>query len=148
VVNYVDFDEISAPFCAAPDGRRDNCGPEDFAAQPDRLYRNEGDGTFTDVSIAAGINLSEDRGLGVLIGELTGDNRPEATFQDVASASRAVVQSGNSWAWACRGHLDGDGRPDVVVNALDALAALLRNVSQGNHYLNSEIIDRSDRPAI
>ena len=40
----------SPPFCAAPDGRRDYCGPEDFPAQADRLYRNNGDGTFTDVS--------------------------------------------------------------------------------------------------
>ena len=69
----------SAPFCAAPDGRRDYCGPEDFPAQPDRLYRNNGDGTFTDVSQSAGIDLPEGRGLGVLVAELTGDNRPEST---------------------------------------------------------------------
>ena len=31
------------------------------------------------------------------------------------------------------GDLDGDGRPDVVVSALDAPAAVLRNVSQGDH---------------
>ena len=50
VANYLDYDPKSPPYCAAPDGRRDYCGPEDFPAQPDRLYRNNGDGTFTDVS--------------------------------------------------------------------------------------------------
>src|SRR5579875_3571858 len=49
VATYLNYDVDSAPFCAAPDGRRDYCGPEDFPAQPDRLYRNNGDGTFTDV---------------------------------------------------------------------------------------------------
>ena len=77
VANYLDYEAKSAPFCAAPDGRPDYCGPEGFVAQDDRLYRNNGDGTFTDVSHAAGITLSEGRGLGVLIGELTGDNRPD-----------------------------------------------------------------------
>src|SRR5262249_4571407 len=77
VATYGGFDPRSAPFCAAPDGRRDDCGPEDLPAQPDRLYRNNGDGTFTDVSQAAGIDLPEGRGLGVLIAELTGDNRPD-----------------------------------------------------------------------
>ena len=37
-----------------PDGRRDFCGPEDFEAQPSRLYRNNGDGTFTNMPGHAG----------------------------------------------------------------------------------------------
>ena len=60
VANYLEYDAKSAPYCSAPDGRRDYCGPEDFAAQPDRLYRNNGDGTFTDVS-ARGRNQPERR---------------------------------------------------------------------------------------
>ena len=66
VANYLDYDAKSAPYCAAPDGRRDYCGPEDFAAQPDRLYRNNGDGTFTDVSHGPESTCREGRGLGVL----------------------------------------------------------------------------------
>ncbi len=77
VANYLDFDAESPPYCAAPDGRRDYCGPEDFPAQPDRLYRNNGDGTFTEISRLAGIDQPDGRGLGVLIAELTGDNRPD-----------------------------------------------------------------------
>src|SRR5918995_1411357 len=75
VANYLDYDPASAPFCAAPDGRRDYCAPEDFEAQPDRLYRNDGDGRFTDVSEPAGIALAEGRGLGVLVADLVGDSR-------------------------------------------------------------------------
>ncbi len=49
VAAYLDYDPANAPYCAAPDGRRDFCGPEDFEAQPSRLYRNNGDGTFTNM---------------------------------------------------------------------------------------------------
>src|SRR5260370_26996041 len=75
VATYVDFDAQSPPFCAAPDGRRDYCGPEDFPAQPDQLYRNNGDGTFTDISRSAGITLPEGCGLGVLVADLSGDSQ-------------------------------------------------------------------------
>ena len=34
VANYLDFDAKSPPYCAAPDGRRDYCGPEDFPRSP------------------------------------------------------------------------------------------------------------------
>src|SRR5207248_5050836 len=62
VCGYLAYDPRTAPYCAAPDGRRDYCGPEDFPAEPDRLYRNNGDGTFTDVAREAGIDLPEGRG--------------------------------------------------------------------------------------
>jgi enediyne biosynthesis protein E4 len=99
VASYLDFDPKSPPFCTAPDGRRDYCGPEDFPAQPDRLYRNNGDGTFTDVSRSAGIDQPEGRGLGVLIAELTGDGRPDIF----------VANDGTPcWLFANRGNLRFD----------------------------------------
>jgi enediyne biosynthesis protein E4 len=136
VANYLEYDAKSAPYCSAPDGRRDYCGPEDFLAQPDRLYRNNGDGTFTDVSDLAGIKLKEGRGLGVLIAELTGDNRPDIyvandgtpcwlfanqgnlRFKEIGE-SAGVARDGQGQAMAGMGvgaaNLDGDGRCDLVV---------------------------------
>jgi len=136
VANYVDYDPKSAPYCAAPDGRRDYCGPENFRAQPDRLYRNNGDGTFTDCSQVAGIDLPEGRGLGIVIAELTGDNRPDIYvandgtscwlfanqgqlhFQEigekvgVARDSQGCALAGMGVAV---GDLDGDGLAELVV---------------------------------
>jgi hypothetical protein len=136
VATYLDYDADSAPFCAAPDGRRDYCGPEDFRAQPDHLYRNNGDGTFTDVSKPAGIDLPGGRGLGVLIAELTGDNRPDIyvandsspcwlftnrgnlRFEEIGEDA-GVARDGNgdvlSGMGIAQGDLDGDGLLDLVV---------------------------------
>ncbi len=136
VANYVDYDPATAPFCAAPDGKRDYCGPEDFPAQPDRLYRNNADGTFTDASIEAGIDLPEGRGLGVVIGEMTGDNRPDIYVANDSSAcwlfanrgglrfeevgeETGVARDGNgevlSGMGVAHGDLDGDGLLDLTV---------------------------------
>jgi hypothetical protein len=148
VANYLEYEPDSAPYCAAPDGRRDYCGPEDFVAQRDKLYRNNGNGTFTDVAAAAAIDEPAGRGLGVLIAELTGDNRPDIfvandgtacwlfanqgglKFQDVAPLA-GVAFDGQGRALAGMGvalaDLDGDLRSDLVVtNFLDRSTVAFR----------------------
>lgn len=59
VSNYVAFAEASIPKRGASSnckylGIDVMCGPQGLAGEPDTLYRNNGDGTFTDVTRAAG----------------------------------------------------------------------------------------------
>jgi hypothetical protein len=61
---------------------RDVCTPRTFKPLPHRLFRNNGNGTFTDVSQEAGLKGVEradrsGRGLGVVFVDLNGDGRPE-----------------------------------------------------------------------
>ncbi|WP_435019825.1 CRTAC1 family protein [Tundrisphaera sp. TA3] len=135
VATYLDYDPGAAPFCAAPDGRRDYCGPEEFAAQPDHLYRNDGDGRFTDVARESGIALPGGRGLGVVIADLTGDRRPDIyvandgsacwlfenlgglRFREVGVAAGVAFDArGDALAGmgVAVGDLDGDCRPDLA----------------------------------
>lgn len=72
VSNYVNFNLHNLPtfgsetYCKYR-GMDVQCGPRGLAGSQDALYRNNGDGTFTDVSAQAGVNgPSEYYGLGVV----------------------------------------------------------------------------------
>ncbi len=64
VVNYVLLNLENVPDCSQ-EGIPAYCRPEEFSPAPDRLYRNNGNGTFTNITQDAGITLLG-RGLGVV----------------------------------------------------------------------------------
>ena len=72
VANYVDFtyeNHRTARFSGFPA----YVGPMDYDPTPDTLYRNNGDGTFTDVSIEAGIAAHPGTGMGMVCGDFDAD---------------------------------------------------------------------------
>jgi hypothetical protein len=136
VANYFDFDASKAPFARDPKtGAAEYGMVEGFRGQPDALYRNEGDGTFADVTARAGVAGSA-RGMGCLASDFDGDgrvdllvandaeanalwrNRGDGTFEEVAVAW-GIAFNGEGLAEAnmgiAHGDTDGDGLPDVVI---------------------------------
>ena len=74
VVNYIVFDIDENPWCGLREkGIRAYCEPDNFIAQSDTLYRNNGDGTFTDVTQTAGIYNTTGKGLGVVWADYNND---------------------------------------------------------------------------
>ena len=77
VANYLDFDPDTASSRSLVSLRegflRLYPGPRDFDAQPDALYHNNGDGTFSDTSAEMGINNKLAKGMGVTFGDYDGD---------------------------------------------------------------------------
>ncbi len=115
--------------------------------QPNLLYRNNGDGTFTDVAVAAGV-ADGGRGEGVAWADFDGDgdldlylsnlgqpnrlyrNDGDGTFVDVAvTAGVAHAGNGTGASW---GDYDGDGDPDLYLANWNQPNVLYRNEGNGS----------------
>jgi hypothetical protein len=78
VCNYIFWSLGGDKECYEASGRRTYCGPSSYnAPTPDTLFRNDGDGRFTDVSEQAGIRTRFGNGLGVVAGDYNGDGTPD-----------------------------------------------------------------------
>ena len=150
VVNYLMWEHGLKIDCFNAKGTRDYCSPTNYMApERDVLYSNNGDGTFTDVSIAAGLNTSVGTGLGLLCNDYTGDglidifvandgmadqlwmNNGDWTFTDVA-AIRGCALDDEGKAKAGMGvtseDFDSDGDFDILVcNLFGESDSLYRN---------------------
>ncbi len=73
VGNYVRFSYETNVVCSPPPVERSYCHPDVFPPDPDTLYRNNGDGTFSEVTHEAGITRTEGKALGATIGDVDGD---------------------------------------------------------------------------
>jgi hypothetical protein len=153
VVRYLEYDIQDNPYCGfKKPGYRMYCDPRMFDGKPDLLYRNNGDGTFTDVSKAAGIANPAGKGLGIAIGDIDNDGWPDlyiandgvrnflyhnqrnGTFVDIAYGA-GVGFDGHGRPQAGMGteiaDYDGDGRPDIfVTNFSEELNTLYRNLGE------------------
>jgi len=117
VASYVNFDPATAPRPGQGAYCRYNeipvpCGPLGFAGGTNVLYRNNGDGTFADVSEASGI----------------GRPRGPATMAFVNAGWRP---SGTYGMGAAAADFDDDGWPDIYVASDTAPSLLYRNNHDG-----------------
>jgi hypothetical protein len=76
VCQYVNWSFMNHPTDCQYGAGRDVCPPKTFSALSHRLFRNNGDGTFRDVSKQAGLR-SDGKGLGVLIVDVNNDGKPD-----------------------------------------------------------------------
>jgi hypothetical protein len=150
VCNYVNWTPISEQPCYNAMGARDYCAPVNYNAPAmDTLYRNNGDGTFTDVTIAAGLDAWFGNGLGVVCSDFNGDgwqdifvandgmrnqlwaNQKDGTFIDIGLlAGCALDNDGKAKAGmgVAAQDADDDGDVDIlVVNLAKETDSYFRN---------------------
>jgi enediyne biosynthesis protein E4 len=138
VVNYLNYNIKTATPCVQQ-GLPAYCSPVDFLGTPNILYRNNGDGTFTDVSEPSGISKYVGKGMGLAFADYDDDgftdifisndtfenyllhNNGDGTFINVAlPAGVAYNAYGNAIAGmgADFRDIDNDGRPDIFETAM------------------------------
>ena len=132
------------------------CGPRGLPFAANLLYKNNGDGTFTDVSLKSGIGAPQNTyALGVLAADMDGDNWPDiyvagdssrslfyhnnangtfterATYTGLAYDDSGMEQAGMGVAL---GDYDGDGLLDIAkTNFADDYPNLYRNLGKGGY---------------
>ena len=154
VANYLDFAVTDNKVCSDALGARDYCGPRAYRPVPDRLYRNDGQGRFTNVTEAAGIARADGPGLGVSVGDYNGDgwldlyvandaaanqlwiNRRDGTFADEGVLSGAALNAAGNPEGSmgiASGDADNDGDEDLfVTNIIGETFALYENDGKAN----------------
>lgn len=78
VVNYCKWEVNKDPYCRIKEGVRGFCHPRYYAPLHNTLYRNNGDGTFTDVSEETGIAQQFGKGMSVTFADYDGDGYLDA----------------------------------------------------------------------
>ena len=141
VVNYVDADRTHSPFCGnARLGVRFYCNPLEYKPLSSTVYRNDGNGVFTDVSAASGVGALRANGLGVVIADYDNDGRPDVFVANDSMPNFLFHNTGNfrfietglvsgvavgidgkarAGMGIDTGDYDGDGRLDLVITNLD-----------------------------
>ena len=140
VTRYVDWTFKTNRYCGEQrPGFRAYCHPDNYEGVTNILYHNNGDGTFTDVSVKAGIANPKGKGLGVSFADYDGDgftdifvandsvqcflyhNNGNGTFSEVGLvAGVGYNEDGKTFAGMGTdfSDFDNDGLPDIVVTDL------------------------------
>ena len=136
VCHYAHWSPDRDTVCTNPQGARTYCSPLVYAPEHPTLFRNNGNGTFTDVTKRAGLEGLTGRGLSAVWLDYDGDgfqdvfvandltanfllhNNGNGTFTNVAlQAGVGVMDNGVALAGMgiAIGDYDNDGREDIVV---------------------------------
>ena len=153
VCNYVEYAlETDIP-CYYKNALRIYCGPNEYHGIADVLYRNNGDGTFTDITKSAGVYEPTTRGLGVVFTDVNNDgwldiyvandmspntlfiNQGDGTFRE-EGVLRGVAFNGDGIANGSMGidagDYDNDGDIDLWVSNFSLEAnCLMQNDGDG-----------------
>jgi hypothetical protein len=139
VGHYLAYSPETNIQCYGVTGKPDYCPPHVYTAQPSHLFHNNRDGTFTDVTAAAGMSTEFGPALGVSTADFNGDgwidiyvtndgqqnqmwiNQHDGTFRNTGLLSGTALSAegqAKSSMGVDAGDLDNDGDEDLFVTEL------------------------------
>ena len=168
IVNYLQWSIEKDLFCALDGKNKSYCTPEAYKGASPRLFRSKGDGTFTDVTKAAGMLDPTSKALGIALLDYNADgwldlfaandtqpnrlyrNTGQGTFVDEAVAAGVAFNDAGvprAGMGTDAADYDGSGRPSLVVgNFTNEMIALYHN--EGSNLFFDEAPGGDDRPRL
>jgi enediyne biosynthesis protein E4 len=141
VTNYIEWSPKNNLWCGEHrPGYRSYCHPGNYKGQKTKLYHNNHDGTFSDVSDSSGVGKPEAKGMGVVVADFNNDgwpdiaiandswpnflfiNKHDGTFQDISFISGLAASEDGRYEAGMgidAADVDGDGWQDVYITHLD-----------------------------
>jgi len=105
VTGYVHFDRDNLPIAGTKAvgyasclyrGQGVNCGPRGLQGEPDHLFHNNGDGTFTDVTVKAGVEDKDKYyGFSTIFLDINGDGRPDLVVGNDSEPNFLYINKGD-----------------------------------------------------
>ncbi len=125
VANYVQWSPQTDIFCTLDGRSKSYCTPESYKGVSARLWRNRGQGTFQDVTAAAGLQDATNKSLGIAVLDFNQDGLPDVLLANDTQPNKLYVNQGNG-KFLERGVLagvafseDGVARAGMGVDAAD-----------------------------
>ena len=126
VVNYINWTPEIERECYVKTFYVTYCGPTAYGVPAmDRLYRNDGDGTFTDVTKAAGIDVAFGNGLGNVAADFNGDGLADLFVANDGTTNQLWLNAGDlrfeeeCVLWSCAMDSDGIEKAGMGVASAD-----------------------------
>ena len=144
VGQYLNYSIAGNVVCYSVSGQRDYCPPSAYRARPSHLFRNNRDGTFSDITAAAGMATEYGPALGISTADFNGDgwidlyvandgapnqlwiNQRNGRFTNTALLAGAAVSAEGRLKASMgvdAGDFDEDGDDDVFVGELTGQGA-------------------------
>jgi enediyne biosynthesis protein E4 len=144
VGQYLNYSIAGNVVCYSVSGQRDYCPPSAYRARPSHLFRNNRDGTFSDITAAAGMATEYGPALGISTADFNADgwidlyvandgapnqlwiNQRNGTFTNTALLAGAAVSAEGRLKASMgvdAGDFDEDGDDDVFVGELTGQGA-------------------------
>ncbi|HTS12238.1 MAG TPA: CRTAC1 family protein [Candidatus Limnocylindrales bacterium] len=122
VTNYVAFDADHPVQCGDNrPGYRAYCHPDSFHGESMRLYHNNGDGTFTDVTKKAGLVNPDGKSLAVVLADLNNDGWPDIFVANDTQRNFLYYNNGDGTfrdaSYKSGAGFSEEGRPEAGMSA-------------------------------
>lgn len=95
VLRYCIWDIAHDQSCYGPNGQRDSCNPHNYVASTNKLFHNNGDGTFTDVTEKSGASPEKRRSLSAVPIDIDEDGKLDLFVANDLGPNYLLHNNGN-----------------------------------------------------